>query len=96
MSGLRTVVSLNLRISRERGPDDYDVRFQELPVGRIMRRLVPDGAPSWFWTIHHLGDRRRLVGESGPAASREEAVAKLQRRWDQVFQSPHSDRRQSW
>jgi hypothetical protein len=80
---------LVLRIARHRGRDHYDVLCGDIIIGRIMTRVVPEGAPPWFWILHQTVERRGIMGEHGPASTREEAVAKLRERWDWLLSDEH-------
>jgi hypothetical protein len=60
--------------------DIYNVRDRGRVIGRIMRTHIA-GWP-WFWAI--TAQRRQRCDDRGYAASRQNAIEQLRRRWEVI------------
>jgi hypothetical protein len=60
--------------------DIYNVRDHRRVIGRIMRTHIA-GRP-WFWAI--TAQRKQQRDDRGYAASREDAIEQLRRRWESI------------
>jgi hypothetical protein len=60
--------------------DIYNVRDRGRIIGRVMRTHIA-GWP-WFWAI--TAQRRQRCGDRGYAASRDNAIEQLRRRWELI------------
>lgn len=66
------------------GPDDYQVIWSEIPIGRILTQPgVPAGRPKWAWGVmfpHHP----QLAWQRGIASDLEEAKQRFKLAWGAV------------
>jgi hypothetical protein len=68
------------RPSGEWNDDDYDVLFDGVVVGRIMKAAAaPEGAP-WLWTLA-FGHHEDRTPTHGYEATRKDAMAAFGKRW---------------
>jgi hypothetical protein len=75
------------RIGGERLQDDYQVIWQDMPIGRIMRRSgAPAGQPPWWFGVNVEG-RPQPPGDRGVAKDLREA----QRLFKAVWKRVHSE-----
>lgn len=68
-------------IGGEAAPDDYQVFFGDLAVGRILKQPgVPHGRPNWWWGVNFPG-RPQAAGHKGICRDLEECKGRFKMVW---------------
>lgn len=79
--------ALSLRksvIGGETAPDDYQVMFEGIPIGRILKQPgVPAGRPNWFFSVL-FDDRPQLPGYTGLCSDIEECKRRFRACWSGI------------
>lgn len=74
-------------IGGERAPDDYQVIWQGMPIGRIMRQSdAPADRPQWWWGVNVHG-MPQPPSDRGAAAD----LAEAKHRFKEVWKRIHAD-----
>lgn len=51
-------------IADEKAPDDYEVYWNGLPIGRILKQPgVPAGRPNWHWGVNACSVRQPKLSQ---------------------------------
>lgn len=65
----------------ETAPDDYQVFWRDLPIGRILKQPgVPTGRPNWHWGVAFPG-RPQPPGHRGNCSDLEECKRRFKAVW---------------
>lgn len=68
-------------IAGETAPDDYQVFWRELPIGRILKQPgVPMGRPNWHWGVAFPG-RPQPAGHRGNCSDLDECKRRFKAIW---------------
>jgi hypothetical protein len=68
-------------IAGEKAPDDYEVHWNGLPIGRILKQPgVPAGRPNWHWGVS-LPGRPQLPSHRGHCSDLEDCKRRFKMVW---------------
>ena len=69
----------------ERAADDYQVIWDELSIGRILKQPgVPPGRPNWFWGVH-FPHKPQPAGHRGLCRGLEECKKSFRLAWSALY-----------
>jgi hypothetical protein len=80
-----TIVLRVTVIGGKRHPDDYQVIWRKLPIGRIMKRdgVPPSQAEQWWWGFTFYG-KPSLSNYNGGCTDLEDCIAKFKAAWTRI------------
>lgn len=73
-------------IGGKRHPDDYQVIWRDLPIGRIMKRdgVPPSQAEQWWWGFTFYSNKPSLSSNNGGGTDLEDCKAKFKIAWTRI------------